>query len=441
MNRRNFVKKSALGAVGMSALSYSRISGANERVQIALLGCGDRGSYVTRGLVEAGAELVYICDLLESRLKWTEDFINQLRKQTPLKTDQMRKVFGSKDVDAVVVATPDHWHAPASILAVQAGKDVYVEKPHAHNIYESQKMIEAATKYNRLIQAGTQNRSAPYNLAALDYVKSGKLGKIGLVKVYNLKPGGPFKMDKAEPKPPNFNWDAWLGAAPDRPYHQKIFNGGWHMFWDFSGGDLADDAIHQLDISQMMMGNPELPGRVACIGGKKVFNDDRETPDVQVATFDFKDFILTLELTLYNRYMQKTTTIIRRNDVLPYWSQNATRVELYGSELMMTIGRHGGGWQVTTSGGKVVDQMYGRPADEPHYKDFLESVKTRKKPNADVSIAHNACVMIHMANIAHRLDNTGLKFDPKTQQFVDNKAANQMIKRVYRPRYEVPNNV
>lgn len=442
MNRRSFVKKSVLGTTAMTALSYSKILGANERVQIALLGCGDRGSYVTRGLIDHGAELVYLCDLRNDRIEWTDNFINQLKKQTPKKTDKMQEVFDSKDVDAVVVATPDHWHAPASIMAVQAGKDVYVEKPHAHNIFESQKMIEAAAKYDRLIQAGTQNRSAPYNLAALEYVKSGKLGKIGLVKVYNLKSGGPFRMGAPEPKPAGFDWDAWLGPAPDRLYHQRIFEGGWHMFWDFSGGDLADDAIHQLDIGQMMMGNPGMPRRVTCIGGKKVYSDDdRETPDAQVATFEFDDFIMTLELTLYARYMQKTTGTIRQNNELPYWSQNSTRVELYGSEMMMTIGRHGGGWQVTTSGGKVVEQMYGRPADDPHYQDFIESVKSRKKPNADVSIAHNAAVMIHLANIAHRLGNTGLRFDPKTQRFVDNEQANQLIKRVYRKRYKVPERV
>jgi len=156
-----------------------------------------------------------------------------------------------------------------------------------------------------------------------------------------------------------------------------------------------------------------------------------------VASYDFKDFVLTLELTNYPRYMRKTTTTIRRNDVLPYWTQNATRVELYGSDLMMTIGRHGGGWQVTTSAGKVVEQMYGRPADAPHYEDFVDCVKTRKTPNADIQIAHRACCMIHMANIAHRLGNTSLKFDEGTNRFVDNAQANRFIKRTpYRQGYE-----
>lgn len=441
MNRRKFAKSSVAATFAVSALRYNRVLGANERVNIALIGCGGRGRMVARGLVESGAELVYLCDLMESETLQTEEFINQSRKQSPKKTKFMEEVFDSADVDAVVVATPDHWHAPASIVAVQAGKDVYVEKPHAHNIWESQKMIEAAEKYNRIIQAGTQNRSAPYNLAALDYVRSGKLGKIGLVKVYNLKPGGPFELGQPNEIPAGFDWDAWLGPAPERPFYLKIWSGGWHKFWDFSGGDLADDGIHQFDLALMLMGDPGIAKKVTCVGGKKVFHDDREVPDVQTANYEFDDFVLTLELTNYPRYMQKTTATIRRNDLLPYWTQNATRIELYGSELMMTVGRHGGGWQVTTSGGKVVEQMYGRPADYPHYENYLECVKSRKKPAADVSVAHNACTMIHMANIAHRLGNIGLAFDARSQRFVDNESANRMIRRVYRKRYQVPEGV
>lgn len=351
----------------------------------------------------------------------------------------MRKVFDAGEVDAVVVTTPDHWHAPASILAVQAGKDVYVEKPHAHNIRESLKMIEAAKKYNRLIQVGTQNRSAPYNQEALAYVKTGELGKIGLVKVYNLKPGEPFLLGKTGPLAGGFDWDAWLGPAPQRAYHERIFRGGWHKFWDYSGGDLADDGIHQLDLALMLMGDPGFPSLVSCVGGKKVWkDDDREVPDVQIAAFEFSDFILTLEMTNYPRYMQKTTSTIRRNDLLPYWTQNATRIELYGSELMMTIGRHGGGWQVTTSGGKMVKQAYGRPADYPHYADFIDSIKSRKRPKADVTIAHKACTMVHMANIAHRIGNVSLRFDPDEGRFIDDQQANGMIGRPYRDKYALP---
>ena len=150
---------------------------------------------------------------------------------------------------------------------------------------------------------------------------------------------------------------------------------------------------------------------------------------------------MTFELTGYPRYMRKTTGTIRRKDEFPYWTQNATRIELYGSELMMTIGRHGGGWQVTTSGGRVVEQMYGRPPDALHQRNFIECIKSRKLPNADVEILHKSCALVYLGNIAHRVGNQKLRFDPRTERFIDNPAANKLVKRTYRKKYEVPEQV
>ena len=441
MKRRSFLARSVCGATGLSlgitALHASRISGAGERIGIALLGCGGRGRFVARGLVEEGADLVALCDLNAARLDQAEQFLSEVQIKKPTRYRDMRQLFDNKDVDAVVVATPDHWHAPASILACLADKDVYVEKPHAHNIVESQRMVQVARERDRIIQVGTQNRSAPYNHKAREYIQSGKLGRIGLVKVYNLKSGTEFRLGDTHRKPDDFDWDSWLGPAPVRAYHERIFNGGWHKFWDFSGGDLADDGIHQLDIAMMLMQDPGVPAGVACNGGRFVFDgDDAEVPDVQVASFDFPDFVLTFELTNYPRYMQKTTTTIRRNDEFPYWTQNATRIEIYGSETMMTIGRHGGGWQVMTSGGRVVEQMYGRPPDNLHYANFLDSIKSRTVPNADIRTAHPACVMVHMANIAHRIGNQKVRFDEQHGKF-DSVAANKLLGREYRKNYEL----
>jgi len=445
INRRNFLSNTGKGIIGtalgttvLSTLNPNRVLGANERVRIALVGCGGRGMYVMRGMIEKGAELVCLCDLRDDRLQKAWEFLSEVQKNKPGWSRDMREVFDAKDIDAVVIATPDHWHGPASILACQAGKDVYVEKPHAHNIWESRKIIEAARKYDRIVQVGTQNRSAAYNIAAREYVKSGKLGDIRLVKVYNLKRGGPFRLGDPGSKPADFNWDAWLGPAPQRPYHDRIFRGGWHHFWDFSGGDLADDGAHQIDLALMLMGNPGMPRAVSCSGGRLQHKgDDSEVPDLQVAAFDYDDFVMTLEHANYPRYMQKTTGTIRRNDLLPYWTQNATRIELYGSELLMIIGRHGGGWVVMTSGGKIVEKMYGRFPDEPHQKNFIDSVKNHTKPNADIEIVHPSCSLLHMANIAYRVGNQKLWFDAKKEKFIDNDAANKLVKRQYRKKYEV----
>jgi predicted dehydrogenase len=449
INRRQFLNKTLRGAAGISlgAATFSlarprHVLGANERVNIALIGCGGRGRYLARGMVELGTEITCLCDLHQGRLDRTAAFLAEVQDRKPKIVKDMRKVFDAKDVDAVIVGTPDHWHAPASILACQAEKDVYVEKPHSHNIWESYKMIEAARKYNRILQVGTQCRSAPYVHSAVEYIKSGKVGDIHLVKVYNLKRGGPFHLGDPGTPPEGFDWDAWLGAASKRPYQQNIFVLGWHKFWDFSGGDLTDDGIHQLDLAMMLMGDPGMPKAVSCSGGRLQHKgDDAEVPDVQIATFDFDGFVVTFELTGYLPYMRKTTGTIRRTDKFPYWTQNATRIELYGSKLMMTVGRHGGGWQATTSGPTIVDQMYGRAPDAEHEKNFIECVKSRKRPNADIKTVHPTLTMVHMANIAHRVGNQKLWFDSKAERFIGNEEANKLLKRKYRKKYEVSERV
>lgn len=441
INRRQFLSQSTrkiMGA-GLGALAgASKVLGSNERVRIALIGCGGRGPIVARGMIEQGAEMAYLCDLRQDRLEKTAKFLSQVQARQPEFAKTMRQVYDVKDVDAVIVATPDHWHAPAAILAMQAGKAVYVEKPHAHNIWESRKMIEAARKYKTVCQIGTQNRSAPYNHAARDYIKSGKIGDIRLVKIFNLKSGSPFRLGDPGKKPEGFDWDAWLGPAPARPFHQRIFGGGWHHFWDFSGGDLSDDAAHQIDLALMLMGDPGMPKAVSSSGGRLQHKDDSEVPDLLVSSYDFDGFVMTLEHSNYPRYMAKTTGTIRRNDEFPYWTQNATRIELYGSELLMIVGRHGGGWVAMTSGGRVAEKMYGRVPDFPHWKNFIDSVKGQDKPNAEIETLHPSCTLIHLANIAHRTGNRKLWFDSINEKFEDNENANKLIKRNYRPKYRIP---
>ena len=450
ITRRRFLKTTCISttstivaASSLSTIKPQRVLGANERISFALIGAGGRGRIVARGLIENGAHLATVCDLHpERRALVAQELAAVQQGRTPSSAATMQQVFDDQSIQAVVIATPDHWHGPASVFACQAGKDVYVEKPHAHNIWESRKMIQAARKYKCILQVGTQNRSAPYNHAAREYVQSGKLGAIHLVKVFNLKPGGAFKLGDPGTKPVGLDWDAWSGPAPARPYHQRVFKGGWHHFWDYSGGDLADDGIHQLDLAMMLMGNPGAPKSVSSSGGRLAHRgDDSEVPDLHVVAFEFDDFVMTFEHSNYPRYMRKTTGTIRRNDELPYWTQNATRIEIYGSERMMTIGRHGGGWIVTISGGKIVDKMYGRFPDAPHQKNFVECVKSRKRPNADVEVLHPSCSMLHLANIAHRVGNQTLKYDAKAEKFIDHAQANQLVKRDYRKKYEIPERV
>jgi predicted dehydrogenase len=448
-SRRLFLRDSGtLAAAALGGWSPTRearaqtAKSANERPRLALIGCGGRGRFVIRVMVdECGADCVSLCDLSDEKLEQAWTFLSDAQTAKPRFEKDYRRVLEAGDVDAIVIATPDIWHAPIAIEACRAGKDVYVEKPHSHNIWESGKMVEAAAKYNRIVQVGTQNRSKEYNLQAREYVKSGKLGAIGLVKVFNLKSGGPFKLGEPGGRPEGFDWDRWLGRAAPRPYHQRLVRGGWHQYWDFCGGDLTDDGIHQLDLALMLLGDPGLPKNVRAAGGRYVHRgDDSEVPDVMVANWEFDDFILTFELSGYPKYMVKSTDALRRRGVVSDWKQNATRVEIYGSEQLMIVGRHGGGFVVEQSDSRTVEKVLGDAGDAEHYKDFIECVKTRRRPNADISVAHASNVIAHMGNIAMRAGNTALNYDRETGRF-DNERANAMIKPPYRKGYEIPDAV
>lgn len=449
LSRRSFLHRSGKGMLGTAVLGSTltsllprRALAANERPHVALIGAGGRGRMVARFMVEEGADLTTVCDIHPPRRDEVVKQLAEIQGRAPKAESDYHRVLDDPQVDAVVIATPDHWHAPLSVQACQAEKDVYVEKPHAHNIWEGHQMIAAARKYRRVLQVGTQNRSAPYCHEAREYIVSGGLGSIHLVKVYNLKPGGPFHLGDPGTPPDGFDWNIWLGPAPERPYHQSIFYGGWHHFWDFSGGDMCDDGIHQFDLALMLLGNPGAPKAVACSGGRLAHRgDDSQVPDTVVATMDYDDFVLTMEHSNYPAYMRKTTGTIRRNDEFPYWTQNATRIELYGSEKMMTIGRHGGGWIVTTSGGKIVKKRFGRPSDNVHARNFLACLKSRDLPNADIATLHPSLSSLHLANIAHRNGNTKLTYDAAHEHILNNAKANNLIKREYRPEFALPEHV
>ncbi|MFP4192757.1 MAG: Gfo/Idh/MocA family protein [Candidatus Hydrogenedentota bacterium] len=442
LTRRQFIGTSA-AAVAASAMTTKSAVGANDRISIALIGCGGRGRMVAGGMMSLGAQLTHLCDVHPERLDQTWAFLSGEQDAEPEMVKNAEEVLASDEVDAVVVATPDHWHAPLSVLACQAGKDVYVEKPHTHNIFECWKMEEAAEKYDRIVQVGVQNRSADYVMEARKRIADGELGDVPFVKVYNVKSGGPFNLDEPGEPPEGFDWNEWLGPVPtDWPYHQRLFGGGWMQYWDFTGGDLALDNPHQLDLAMMVMGDPGLPTSVRCLGGRYAHRgDDSERPDLQVVSWDFGDFIMTNDNTGFPAYMKKTDGGTREGDDFPYWPMNATRVEVYGEDRFMYIGRHGGGWQIMEADGEVVESMPGRVPDMPHhYQNFLDCVRNHEKPTADVAVTNPHNIMIHMANIAHRVGDVSLNYDAEAGQF-DNGDANALIHPERREAFDVPEDV
>ena len=451
LNRRQFLdttKKSLpAAAVGLTILANAksaRAYAATEKVMLAAVGCGGRSAGLAQGFIERGdCEIAYACDPDATRAEGRAKTIGEAQGKAPRLVKDFRQALDDKSVDAIVSATPDHWHALSAVWACQAGKDVYVEKPATHSCWEGKKMVEAARKYDRVVQIGTQNRSAPYNLAARKYIEEGQLGEIYMCRVYNQKDwaNAPVKPDSDPPA--GFDWDMWNGPAPEHAY-----NAGWHRYWNhvwrYSGGDIANDASHQIDLARWLCG-VTYPQSVYSTGGRYASEGVAETPDTQVAVWQFDRLVMTFELTLYTPYMLKTDPVVRESDMFPLWPQNATRIELYGTEGQMLVGRHGGGWQVFVRPKDrqpvVKDQMYGRFPDPEHKENFIQCIRDRKKPSADVLEGHLSALLIHYANISYRLGAQKLEIDPATEEIKGNPDAMKLFKRTYREPYVIPENV
>lgn len=442
MNRRTFLATTTKTTIGASALLAanslsSRAYAANDKIVFAQIGMGGRGKSVGREFARLdGVEMKYCCDVDLRQAAGFPEQVEAAQGKAPKVLQDFREALDDKDVDAVIISTPDHWHALAAIWACQAGKDVYVEKPPSHNIWEGRKMVEAARKYKRVMQVGTQNRSASYLKDAKQYIDEGNIGKLVYVKVFGMEPGGAFRVPSDGKAPEEVDYDMYLGPAPKRAFNRGHFHGSWHMHWEYSGGDLADDGVHQMDIARWIAGKT-YPKYVSGYGNNHGLNDDRGVFDTQSVIYDFDDLIMTWELTQWARYMRKTPNEIRNSDQFPEWSLSATRVEFYGTDGRMVVGRHGGGWHAVDHRGKVVASEFGRMADPEHRANFADCIRARKRPNADIEEGHRSAVMAHAGNIASRVQGQRLEFDADAERFVSNDIANAMVKRDYRSAYEV----
>jgi predicted dehydrogenase len=354
-----------------------------------------------------------------------------------------RRVLDDKAVDAVVVATPDHWHALATVWGCQAGKHVYVEKPASQTPWEGRKMVEAARKYRRVVQLGTQSRSAPYMIQAKEYIESGKLGRIHLCRVYDQKQWGNVKAVADSTPPAHLDWNMWNGPAPEANYNFNYWE-NWNHFWRYSGGDIINDSIHQMDLARWLTAK-DYPKSVYSVGGRWAESGVYETPDTQSAVYEFDDMVMTFEMTLWTPYMILADQALRDGDMFPYWPQNASRIEIYGTRGLMIVGRHGGGWQVfgRPKGRKpeVVAQQFGRWSDKEHRDDFCNAIRHAKLPHADIEEGHRSTLLCQWANISYRRGGEKLVVDAKTESFTNSRPANTMLRREYRTPWVVPETV
>jgi len=453
LNRRGFLaqaNQSTIGlAAGLTILSNPqsvRAAPANERLVLAMIGVGGgRGHSLALGFLERDdCEIGYICDV-DRRLHEprAEAYAARQKGKRPKCVSDFREMLTDASVDAVVMATPPHWHALATILCCRAGKDVYCEKPQSHHCWEGRQAVRAARKYNRIVQIGTQNRSAPYSLAAKQYLDQGKLGRVHLCRVHEQRyeanpPWGP----DSDP-PDTLDWEMWNGPAPQRKYNKAIHT-LWRQLWDYGGGQMAYQGIHQLDLARWLCG-VDYPTGVYCTGGRFNSQGAAETPDTQSAVFEFPKLVMTYDQTVYTPYMLETDNEVRNGDLFPYWPQNASRIELYGDLGVMFMGRMGGGWQVYVRPKSrqpvVKDQMFGRFPDAPHKENFVQSVRSRRQPNADIEEGHRSLLLVHYANISCRLGGRKLRIDPKSEQILDDPDAMRLFRREYRKPWAVPEEV
>ncbi len=465
MNRRRFLQNSAVASVGLAAGTAARARAAqgtpaNDKVILGCIGIGGRGQYLVdafsrRAAKQKDCEIAYVCDVRKVNLSAAAAIVKKNQGKEPKAVDDFRKILDDKGVDALIIATPDHWHSLPVVWGAQAGKHSYVEKPASHSIWEGRKMVEASRKYKKVVQLGTQTRSSEYMRKCIDYIQAGKLGKIHLVKVYNFLPK---RTDlKAVPDceaPKGFDYEKWLGPAPMRPYNpQRV--GSWNWWWDYSGGDIINDGVHQMDLANWVIGH-QSPTGVYCQGGKLAVNDPMDAPDTQVVTYEFPKMLMTFENALWTPYMNKVDFRLRDGDYFPDWPFNSTRVEVYGTKEMMMLARHGGGWQAFKNGakdatvikrdgtGKEWKETYkvsaavesgfahGVQGNPWHQDNFIKCIRTGERPNADIEWGHLSTVLCHLGNIAYRVGCKRLFWDGKKEVFTNCDEANALIKRTYR---------
>jgi predicted dehydrogenase len=437
-DRRDFIKKMAAASVavtaggsafGFSAKSYNRIIGANELIRVATIGVNSRGNSMGGTFAaQKNTEVGIVCDVDERTIpKAIKTIMNAKQVQTPKSEKDCRKVLEDKSIDAIYIATPDHWHAPLTIMGCQAGKHVYVEKPLSHNPREGELAIEVARKYKKVVQMGAQRRSAPILTQGIEELHKGIIGRVNLAKTWYtnkrkatvLKPGT---------VPSWLDYELWQGPAPRMPYKEGLIHYDWHWFWHWGTGEALNNGTHEVDVARWGLG-VDFPTRVSSIGGRYQFKDDWETPDTQIITMDYPGRI---SLIWESR------------------SSNGRKIEgtdrgiiFYGENGSLDTG--GDSYKVYDLDGKLIKEvnskeegnLQGRNTASPslgmdnlHVMDFLDAIKNNRRPNCDVELGFKSVLAMQLGNIAWRVGRD-LKIDPQNGHIIGDKDAQKLWSRAY----------
>ena len=436
-NRRQFIQNTAVVTSALTAtVAHANHFSPNDRLQVAFVGVAGRaGALLNMFSKNADVDIVALADIDSGRLASAKEKVKSRSKREPKTASDFRKFIDDPSIDVFVVGTPDHWHAIPTIMACLEGKDVYVEKPDGHNMLEGQRMVQAMRKKQRIVQMGTQARTNPQVQKALNFIRSGKLGRVLVAKAWESAKQGPIGYPDDQPVPRGVDYNMWLGPAPERPFNPRRFHGSWRWFFDYGTGDLGNDGVHRIDLARWALEvavetetgvkMSALPKRISALGGKWYFDDAQEWPDTLQVNYEYDvsghaGRILTYEMRVWTpyRYMDESEGVV-----------------LFGDEGYMVLGNTR--WRAFAPNGKVIAEASGGNNGERHVRNFLDCVHSRKRPAADLeTVGHPSSVMCHAGNVAWKTGKQ-LALDPKTELFDDEKA-NELRSREYRKSFELP---
>ncbi len=439
--RREFILKSAAASTlvaggmvpGFSALSYNRIMGSNEKIRVAIMGVNARGKALAENYAkQPNCEVVHICDVDRLAMEKCLTSVTQIQKQQPKGVGDFRNSLESKDVDVMVIATPDHWHAPAALMALQAGKHVYVEKPCSHNPAEGEMLVKAAGKYGQVVQMGNQRRSYPNVVKAIHELRNGVIGRAYLGKGWYTNNRASIGIGKEVAVPEWLNWDLWQGPAPRQAFKDNIVHYNWHWRWHWGTGEALNNGTHMVDLLRWGL-DVDYPTKVSSSGGRYRYQDDWETPDTQIINFEFGNKVA---MTWEGRSCNGKNV-----------EGNTVGAMFYGETGSLMI--DGNGYTIYDLNSKVLKEIKNEktidarnlvnPAadlDGLHIQNFFAAIKNGEKLNSDIDSGHKSTLLVQLGNISQRVGRT-LNIDQATGHILSDKDAMQFWHRSYEKGWEM----
>jgi len=438
MNRRDFIKNSGLtiAGIGLSGITMPAVfaqGSPNKRVVIAVMGVNGRGNHMAKLFAKMpDCEVAYICDVDERAMNKTINDVGNIQTRKPTARKDFRKALEDKGVDALFIAAPDHWHAPAAIIGCSMGKHVYVEKPLSHNPNEGELLIKAARKYNRIVQMGAQRRSGTGVIQMINDIKSGIIGNAYMAKTwYTNNRGANFYKDGTVPS--WLDYDLWQGPAPRKPYQSGLIHYNWHWRWHWGTGEALNNGTHEVDVARWGLG-VEFPNKVSSLGGRYSFKDDWETPDTQTISIEFpENKLIVWEGRSCNNFKEDGS-----DRGVIFYGDNGTVVNSGGNSYIVY---DKSGKMIKNSKDDTDSQdttntvSAGVNLDEMHVANFLDCVRTGKAPNAECEIGFRSTLLVQLGNISWRTKQT-LDVDPNNGHILNNSVAQQYWKREYEKGWE-----